>query len=70
MPAKEAKAKNIIDSLMYRYSTSANPYDEENRILKETVNRLREEIERLKSSPLMVCEVREIYEKTAIIKIE
>ena len=66
MPAKE---KSIIDSVMYGYSTSANPYDEENRILRETVSRLRDEIERFKASPLMVCEVKEMFPDTAIIKI-
>ena len=66
MPAKE---KSIIDSVMYRYSTSANPYDEENRILRETVSRLREDIERFKASPLMVCEVKELFHDNAIIKI-
>ncbi len=69
MPAKEAKPKSIIDSIMYSYSTSSNPYEEENRILKETVSRLKEEIERYKASPLMVCEVREIFGNTSIIKI-
>ena len=69
MPAKEAKPKNIIDSIMYSYSTSSNPYEEENRILKETISRLKEEIERYKASPLMVCELREIFGNTAIIKI-
>ena len=69
MPAKESKPKNIIDSLMYSYSTSANPYEEENRILKETINRLREEVEKFKASPLMVCEVREMFGKETIIKI-
>ena len=69
MPAKEAKSKNIIDSLMYGYSTSSNPYEEENRILKETINRLKEDIERFKASPLMVCEFRETFGDTALIKI-
>lgn len=69
MPAKEAKPKNIIDSIMYRYSTSANPYEEENRILRETVNRLKEEIEKYRASPLMVCEVKELFGGNAIIKI-
>ncbi|MBI2654616.1 proteasome-activating nucleotidase [Candidatus Woesearchaeota archaeon] len=70
MPAKESKPKNIIDSIMYSYSTSASPYEEENRILKETVQRLKEEIERYRASPLMVCEVREIFpNSTVIIKI-
>lgn len=69
MPAKEVKTKNIIDSIMYSYSTSSNQYEEENRLLKETVNRLREEIERFKASPLMVCEIREMFGNQAIIKI-
>ncbi len=69
MPAKESKPKNIIDSIMYSYSTSSNPYEEENRILKETINRLKDEIERFKASPLMVCEMREIFGNTAIIRI-
>ena len=52
MPTKEAsksKDKNIIDSIMYTYSTSSNPHEEENRILKETINRLKEENERFKT---------------------
>ena len=69
MSSKEAKGKNIIDSLMYSYSTSSNQFEEENRLLKETVNRLREEIDRFKASPLMVCEARELFNKEAIIKI-
>ena len=69
MPAKEAKAKNIIDSLMYSYSTSSNQYEEENRILKETINRLKEEVERFKSTPLMVCEIRETFGNNSIIRI-
>ena len=70
MPAKEAKGRNIIDSIMYSYSTSSNSHEEENRILKETVNRLKEEIDRFKVSPLMVCEVRELFaNSTALIKI-
>ena len=69
MPAKESKPKNIIDSIMYSYSTSSNPFEEENRILKETINRLKEEVERFKVSPLMVCEVRELFGNEAIIRI-
>jgi len=69
MPAKESKPKNIIDSIMYSYSTSQNPYEEENRILKETINRLNEEVERFKSTPLMVCEIREIFGNTSVIRI-
>ncbi|MBI3027777.1 proteasome-activating nucleotidase [Candidatus Woesearchaeota archaeon] len=54
---------------MYSYSTSSNPYEEENRILKETINRLKEEVEKFKATPLMVCEIREIIGNTSIIRI-
>ncbi|HLG25030.1 MAG TPA: AAA family ATPase [Candidatus Nanoarchaeia archaeon] len=69
MPAKEAKSKNVIDSIMYSYSTTSNQVEEENKILKETVSRLKQEIEFFKSNPLMVCEVREIFERNVLIKI-
>lgn len=63
------KGKSIIDSIMYSYSTSANPLEEENRILRETISRLKDEVERLKSPPLMVCEIREIIGETALIRV-
>ena len=69
MPTKETKPTSIIDSVMYSYSTSSNPYEEENRVLKETINRLKDEVERFKASPLMVCEVREIFGNETIIRI-
>ena len=69
MPTKETKPTSIIDSVMYSYSTSSNSYEEENRVLKETINRLKDEVERFKASPLMVCEVREIFGNETIIRI-
>ena len=69
MTVKDSKEKSVIDSVMYRYTASGNQYEEENRILRETVTRLREELERYKASPLMVCEIKELFSDTAIIKI-
>ena len=44
--------------------------EEENKILKITVNRLKEEIRRLKEPPLMLCEVRDVINNSkAIITI-
>ncbi len=68
MPAKE-KEKNLIDSVMYSYTATSNPLEEENRILKETVNKLKEEVEKFKVPPLMVCEVRDILAENIIIRI-
>ena len=38
------KEKNILDSVIYSYTTNATQSEEENRILKETVNKLKEEL--------------------------
>ncbi len=69
MPAKETKPSNIIENIIYSYTSSPNQYEEENKILKEAVKKLKEENERFKSTPLMICELRDIFDKTAIIKI-
>ena len=52
----------------FSYSGSPN-IEDENRILRETINQLRYELDRYRRAPLMICEVREIMGKNAIIKI-
>jgi len=63
------KEKNILDSVIYSYSASSNQANDENRILKETVTNLKEELDRFKAPPLMVSEVRNIIGKDAIIRL-
>src|SRR3989338_7311905 len=55
--------------VVYGYTANSNSLEEENNLLKESVNKLSSEIERYKKSPLMICEVCDIYGKNAIIKI-
>ncbi len=69
MAPSETNNKDILDSVIYRYTSSSPQLEEENKILKETVNKLRDEIDRLKSPPLMVCEIRDVNKKTAVISI-
>ena len=66
---EKTKDKNILDSVIYRYTADNNQMEEENRILRETIDKLRSEIEQFKSPPLMVCEVMDITGKQAIIQI-
>ncbi|MBN2368234.1 AAA family ATPase [Candidatus Woesearchaeota archaeon] len=54
---------------MFSYSSNITELEEENRILKDTVNHLKNEIDRLRTPPLMMCEVREVLDKNAIIKV-
>ena len=63
------KGKNILDSVIYSYTSNGNQVNEENKILKETVNKLREELDRFKTPPLMVSDVRNIIGKEAIIRL-
>ena len=64
------KDKNMIDKVIYSYTSNNNVLEEENRILRETIGKLKEEIELLHKPPLMLCEIKEIIDKkNAIIRI-
>jgi proteasome regulatory subunit len=63
------KGKNILDSVIYSYSSDASQMSEENKILRETVNKLKEELDRFRVPPLMVSEVRNVFGKEAVIRL-
>ena len=63
------KDKNILDSVIYSYTADTNQLNEENKVLTETVNKLREELERFKTPPLMVSEVVNVLDKGFIIRL-
>lgn len=51
------------------YSTQHPDLEEENRLLKDTIGRLNNELERVKTPPLMVCDVVAIINDGVLIKI-
>ena len=63
------KEKNIMDSVIYNHSTDTSQINEENKILKESVSKLKEELDRFRVPPLMVSEVRNVFGKNAIIRL-
>jgi proteasome regulatory subunit len=67
------KSENQPSANNMTYSYTANEFnsalEDENRLLKEAVGSLREEIERLKAPSLMVAEVTELLNDHAFIKI-
>jgi len=65
----KTKEKSILDSVIYSYTESTSQMGEENRILKETVQKLKDELDRFKSTPLMVCEVLSMFDADAVIKL-
>ena len=47
----------------------ATQLEMENKILKDTVQQLKAQLDVLKSTPLMVCEVKDLFGKEAVIKV-
>ena len=58
------------DKIMYAYTSEDNSLlEDENRILRDTVTRLKNELDRYREPALMVCEVNDIVKDKAIIKV-
>lgn len=58
-----------VGEIMYSYTANSSQAQEEGNILRETINQLRSEIERYRRPPLMLCEVRAVFEHNALIKV-
>ncbi|HLC75033.1 MAG TPA: AAA family ATPase [Candidatus Nanoarchaeia archaeon] len=58
-----------LDRVIYSYTTESNPLEEEVQVLRDTVTKLDQELRRLKSPALMVCETVAMLGSQAIIRI-
>jgi len=65
MPAKDKKMGGVI----YSYTTSSNQIEEENLLLKQTIDQLQVELNKFQKTPLMICTVKDVFDKEAIIQI-
>lgn len=63
------KDKDVLDNVIYHYTVNASYLESENRMLRETIKKLREELEKFRTPPLMVCEVDHVLGEDAIIRI-
>jgi len=61
--------KGVLDKVIYSYSTASNQAEEENKLLRETVEKLREELDRFKRTPLMICNVKNVLGDEVVIQI-
>lgn len=63
--------KERTDGLVYSYTVDNQYVEEENRILKATVDSLNKEISKFRETPLLVCVVREVVdENKAVIHLQ
>lgn len=60
--------KDALDRVMYSYTINTHRLEAENKVLKDTVNQLQDELNKLKQPALMVCEVSEFVDDRAIIR--
>ena len=58
-----------IDSIMYSYAMNLSGLEEENRFLRESIENLEKELEKFKHTPLIACEVREVFEGKALVRM-
>lgn len=57
-----------LNAVLYGYSVNTR-LEEENRSLKKTLAQLKQQIEQFKRPPLILCEVREIVDKGAVVRL-
>ncbi|MFH1181828.1 MAG: proteasome-activating nucleotidase [Candidatus Woesearchaeota archaeon] len=58
-----------MGDVVFGYTSERSHLEEENALLRETIAHLKEEIDRFKLLPLMVCEIKAVFKESAIIKI-
>lgn len=62
-------SENGLEKEAYVYASNAHRLEAENKILKDTVTQLKGQLDSLRENPLMVCEVKEVFPKEAVIKV-
>ncbi len=66
----DVNSNDDINSVMFSYASNSGYLEEENRLLKETINQLKKEIDNYRKTPLMVSELVDINkDNTVIIRI-
>src|SRR4051812_46225648 len=64
-----AKTGKDNKSAAYDFTVNVSALEEENQLLRQTVQQLRLEVERFRTPPLMVCEVTDVFKDGIVIKI-
>jgi ATP-dependent 26S proteasome regulatory subunit len=65
----EGREKEILSSVIAGYTTDIQTLEDENRLLKETVNNLKRELEKYHQPPLLVAEVKDLIDGNVLLKL-
>jgi proteasome regulatory subunit len=60
---------NKVEDVSYSYATNVSGLEEENRFLRESVDNLERELEKFRKAPLIACEIRDVAEKKALVRL-
>ncbi len=58
-----------VEDVSYSYATNVSGLEEENRFLKESVDNLERELEKFRKAPLIACEIRDILDDKALVRL-
>ncbi len=61
--------KEMLSSIISGYSTDIQTLEDENKLLKETINNLKREMEKYHQVPLLVAEVKDIIEGNVLLRL-
>ncbi len=59
-----------LEKAMYGYTTNISSLEEENRILRNTIEHLKNEMAKFHTPPFLICEVRDLIDDKAILSLK
>lgn len=67
--AQGSMANDTLTKMMTHYTVDISSIEEENRLLKETINSLKTELDKFNKPPLLIAEIRDTSKETAVIRL-
>ncbi|MBN1157461.1 AAA family ATPase [Candidatus Woesearchaeota archaeon] len=65
----EDESNPAFENVMFRYTLNVSHLEEENRVLRDTVQKLRTDLDKFMEPALMVCEIHDLIGNNAVIRV-